>query len=82
MNQRKILGYSIFFKDEKEAQKFYDNINEKFDAEINKEEKEVIIIGIEKVKREDFAYVFRKDGYKVSVEPLKIISLQTLFVRE
>ena len=46
MIQREILGYSIYFKDETEAEKFFKKVPKSFDVTINKEEKEVMILGV------------------------------------
>ena len=82
MIQREILGYSIYFKDETEAEKFFKKVPKSFDVTINKEEKEVMILGVEPVKKEDFSYVFKKDREKVAVEPLKILFVETIFARD
>lgn len=81
MISKKLLGYSIYFKEAKEAQKFYKSIPKVFEPEFNKKENEIMLLGVEPVKKEDFSYVFEKDGHKVSVEPLKIEFLETLFER-
>ena len=81
MIQREILGYSVYFKTVEEAKKFYAKIPQTFEATLNEEDKEVMILGVEPVKKEDFSYVFKKNGEKVSLEPLKIMFLETLFAR-
>lgn len=78
---RKILGYSVYFKDEKEAEKFYKTIPNSFDAQLNKKEKEVTIIGVNQVTKEDFMYVFELNGEKASIEPHKVMFVETLFER-
>ncbi|MBC7473508.1 MAG: hypothetical protein H7263_04400 [Candidatus Sericytochromatia bacterium] len=82
MIQKEILGYSIYFKSLEEAEKFYKKIPETFDPSFNKDDKEVMLLGVEPVKKEDFSYVFKKEGKKVSIEPLKIEFLETIFVRK
>lgn len=79
---RKVLGYAINFKNEEDAEKFFHKIPDVFEPQMNKEEKEVVIFNVSKVTKEDFSYVFKKDGEKVMVEPFKIMFLQTLFERE
>lgn len=78
---RKVLGYSVYFKDEKESEKFYKSLPDSFDAQLNKKEKEVTIIGIEPIKKEDFMYVFEMGDNKASVEPHKVMFVETLFER-
>ena len=80
--EREILGYSIFFKKVEDAKKFYEKAHEVFEAILDEEEKEVTLICSNPVKKEDFCYVFKKDGKKLPVEPLKIMFVETLFVRE
>ena len=79
---KEIIGYSIYFKDEKEAKKFFKKTPKIFDARFNPSEKEVTLVGIESLRKEDFAYIFLKGGEKVSLEPLKLDFLETLFARE
>lgn len=79
---REVIGYSICFKDKSEAKKFYKKTPKVFNAQLNLDENEVTLVGTEAVRKEDFAYVFLKEGEKVSLEPLKIEFLQTLFARD
>jgi|APLak6261663012_1056037.scaffolds.fasta_scaffold00049_3 hypothetical protein len=79
---REVIGYSICFKDKNEAKKFFKKVPKVFDARLNLEEKEVVLVGTEPVRKEDFAYLFLKEGDKVSLEPLKIEFLTTLFARD
>lgn len=79
---RKVLGYAINFKTEEDAERLFNKIPSVFEPQLNKEDKEVMIFNVSKVTKEDFSYVFKKDGEKVTVEPFKIMFLQTLFERE
>ncbi len=79
---REVIGYSICFKDKDDAKKFFKKTPKVFDARLNLPEKEVTLVGTEPVKKEDFAYVFLKQGEKVTLETLKIEFLETLFARE
>jgi hypothetical protein len=82
MIEREILGYSIFFKDAAEAEKFFKKVPKSFEPSLNKEEREVMLLGVNKLSKEDFTYVFKKEGEKIAVEPLKIMFVETLFARE
>ncbi|GIW22872.1 MAG: hypothetical protein KatS3mg068_1879 [Candidatus Sericytochromatia bacterium] len=81
MHNKKILGYSIYFKKEKDAQDFFSKVPEIFSPRFNKEDKEVILLGINRVHKEDFSYVFKKEGYKLEIDPIKIEFIQILYER-
>lgn len=81
MIRREILGYCIFFKKEADAEKLFKQIPKVFEAEYNKAEKEIMILDCLSVKKEDFHYVFEKNGETIEVEPNKVEFVQTLFAR-
>lgn len=79
---REIVGYSICFKDKKEAKNFYKKAPKVFDARLDLEDKEVILVTSEKAIKEDFGYIFLSNGEKVTLEPMKIEFLTALFARD
>lgn len=81
MHNRKILGYSIFFKKEKQAEDFFLKVPEIFMPQLNKEDREVILLGINRVHKEDTSYVFKKEGFKVEAEPRYIEFVHILYER-
>lgn len=81
MIRREILGYCIFFKKETDSEIFFKQIPKTFGAEYNKAEKEVMILDCKNIRKEDFHYVFEKNGETVEVEPNKVEFVQTLFAR-
>ncbi|MEK7433615.1 MAG: hypothetical protein AABZ74_10825 [Cyanobacteriota bacterium] len=81
MNTREVLGYSVYLKKESDAEKFFNSIPKSFDVEYNKKEKEITIIGCDKLYKEDYNYVFQKGEEFAEIEPVKVEFIQTLFVR-
>lgn len=81
MHNRKILGYSIYFKKEKDAEDFFSKVPDIFSPQLSKEDKEVTLLGINRVHKEDYSYIFKKEGYKVEAEPMKIEFVQILYER-
>ncbi|MFN8671649.1 MAG: hypothetical protein U0457_06130 [Candidatus Sericytochromatia bacterium] len=82
MSKREILGYSIYFKKEVDAEKFFKSVPKEFDSTYDKKEKEVTILGCKQVYKEDFEYVFSiSEDINATLEPSKVEFMQTLFAR-
>lgn len=82
MHNKELLGYSVYFKESKEAKAFFVKIDPDFSAELNGDEKEVLLLGTEPLLKDEYFYFFRKEKAKAKVEISKVYFIQSLFCRD
>jgi len=82
MHRKELLGYSVYFKESKDAEAFFLKIEKKFSAEINVHEKEVLILGIEPLLKDEYFYFFKKEKSNAKLEIGKVYFIQSLFCRD